>query len=69
MKQKVNQPDKQDGSAGGSACYGGRRDETGLLRLTWKVHTRAVACVSPTALILKTVAILLKISASQSSSS
>lgn len=26
MKQKVNQPDKQDGSAGGSACRGGRRD-------------------------------------------
>lgn len=26
MKQKVNQPDKQDGSAGGSACRGGRKD-------------------------------------------
>lgn len=26
MKQEVNQPDKQDGSAAGSAYHGGRRD-------------------------------------------
>lgn len=38
-------------------------------RSIWEVHTRAIACASPTALILKAVTILLKISTSQSFSS